>query len=241
MEQRLQKILAQAGLCSRREAEQWIEDGRVTVNGRPAALGDRADPCVARIAVDGRPIGASEEKKYLMLYKPRGCVTTLQDERGRKTVADLIRGCGARVVPVGRLDYNSEGLLLLTNDGALVHALTHPQHEVDKHYEARVRGRLDNIPRLSAPMKIDGYMIRPAQVEILEQNEKSAKLRLTIHEGRNRQIRKMCEQCGLEVRRLKRVAIGTLALDPGLKSGTWRELTAGEIAYLKGTAANLQD
>ena len=241
MEQRLQKILAQVGLCSRREAEKWIEDGRVTVNGRPAALGDRADPHVACIAVDGRPISALEEKKYLMLYKPRGCVTTLQDERGRKTVADLTRSCGVRVVPVGRLDYNSEGLLLLTNDGALVYALTHPRHEVDKHYEARVRGRLDNIPCLSAPMQIDGYMIRPAQVEILEQNETSAKLRLTIHEGRNRQIRKMCEQCGLEVRRLKRVAIGTLALDPGLKSGAWRELTADEIAYLQETAANLQD
>ena len=241
MEERLQKILAQAGLCSRREAERWILEGRVTVNGHAASLGDRADLRRDKIQIDGKPIGASEEKKYLMLYKPRGYVTTMKDERGRKTVADLVRGCGARVVPVGRLDYNSEGLLLLTNDGALVNALTHPSHEVDKTYEVRVRGALDRIPRLSQPMEIDGYAIRPAKVVILEQDEGSAKLRLTIHEGRNRQIRKMCEQCGLEVRRLKRVAVGTLPLDPGLKSGAWRELTADEVAYLQGVAAKLQD
>ena len=159
MDERLQKILAQAGLCSRREAEKWITDGRVTVNGHPASLGDRADARRDHIEIDGRPIGMSEEKKYLMLYKPRGYVSTLKDERGRKTVADLTRGCGVRVVPVGRLDYNSEGLLLLTNDGDLVNALTHPRHEVDKHYEVRVRGRLDNISRLSQPMEIDGYAI----------------------------------------------------------------------------------
>ena len=241
MEERLQKILAQAGLCSRREAEKWILDGRVTVNGHAASLGDRADSRRDHIMIDGKPVGMSEEKKYLMLYKPRGYVTTLKDERGRKTVADLVRGCGARVVPVGRLDYNSEGLLLLTNDGELVNALTHPRHEVEKHYEVRVRGRLDNIPRLSGTMELDGYAIRPADVVILEQDEQSAKLRLTIHEGRNRQIRKMCEQCGLEVRRLKRVAVGTLQLDPALKSGAWRELTADEVAYLQGIAANLQD
>ena len=241
MEERLQKILAQAGLCSRREAEKWIEDGRVTVGGRRASLGDRADARRDRIEVDGKPIGASEEKKYLMLYKPRGYVTTMRDERGRKTVADLVRGCGARVVPVGRLDYDSEGLLLLTNDGDLVHALTHPRHEVEKHYEVRVRGRLDNIPRLSAPMKIDGWAIRPAEVQLIEQDERSAKLRLTIHEGRNRQIRKMCEQCGLEVRRLKRVAVGEMHLDPSLKSGAWRELTAAELSYLQGIAGILQD
>ena len=241
MEERLQKILAQAGLCSRREAEKWILDGRVTVNGRPASLGDRADLRRDQIQVDGRPLGASEEKKYLMLYKPRGYVTTMKDERGRKTVVDLVRGCGARVVPVGRLDYNSEGLLLLTNDGELVNALTHPRHNVDKHYEVRVRGRQDNIPRLSEPMRIDGYAIRPAEVVILEKDEQSAKLRLTIHEGRNRQIRKMCDQCGLEVRRLKRVAVGELPLDPKLKSGAWRELTDKELAYLQEIAANLQD
>ena len=241
MEERLQKILAQAGLCSRREAEKWMLDRRVTVNGRAASPGDRADLKRDKVLVDGKPIGMAEEKRYLMLYKPRGYVSTRKDERGRKTVADLVRDCKARVVPVGRLDYNSEGLLLLTNDGELVHALTHPRHEVEKHYEVRVRGRLDNIPRLSEPMEIDGYRIRPATVMVLEQDEQSAKLRLTIHEGRNRQIRKMCEQCGLEVRRLKRVAVGALPLDPRLKSGAWRDLTADELAYLQEIAANLQD
>ncbi len=241
MEERLQKLLAQAGLCSRREAERWMADGRVTVNGKTASVGDKADPRRDKILVDGKPLGGSEEKVYLMLYKPRGYVTTMHDEHGRKTVADLVRGCGARVVPVGRLDYNSEGMLLLTNDGELVNALTHPRHEIEKHYEVRVRGRLDRIPRLSEPMKIDGYAIRPAEVVILEQDETSAKLRLTIHEGRNRQIRKMCEQCGLEVRRLKRVAVGELKLDPKLHPGVWRELTADEVAYLQDSSMILQD
>ena len=241
MEERLQKVLAQAGLCSRREAERWMLEGRVTVNGHAASPGDRADLQKDKIMVDGKPIGVAEEKRYLMLYKPRGYVSTMKDERGRKTVADLVRDCRARVVPVGRLDYNSEGLLLLTNDGEFVHALTHPKHEVEKHYEVRVRGRLDQIQRLSEPMEIDGYRIRPATVVVLEQDERSAKLRLTIHEGRNRQIRKMCEQCGLEVRRLKRVAVGDLPLDPRLKSGAWRDLTPDELAYLQQFSANLQD
>lgn len=241
MEERLQKVLAQAGLCSRREAERWMLEGRVTVNGHAASPGDRADLQKDKIMVDGKPIGVAEEKRYLMLYKPRGYVSTMKDERGRKTVADLVRDCRARVVPVGRLDYNSEGLLLLTNDGEFVHVLTHPKHEVEKHYEVRVRGRLDQIQRLSEPMEIDGYRIRPATVVVLEQDERSAKLRLTIHEGRNRQIRKMCEQCGLEVRRLKRVAVGDLPLDPRLKSGAWRDLTPDELAYLQQISANLQD
>lgn len=142
-------------------------------------------------------------------------------------------------MPVGRLDYNSEGLLLLTNDGDLLNALTHPRHEVEKHYEVRVRGNLENIPKLAEPMEIDGYSIRPATVVTIDRDEISAKLRLTIHEGRNRQIRKMCEKCGLEVRRLKRVAMGTMPLDPHLKSGAWRELTNEEIAYLQDIAADV--
>ena len=230
MEERLQKLLAQAGLCSRREAERWIDDGRVTVNGKKASVGDKADPRRDKIFVDGKPIGGAEEKVYLMLYKPRGYVTTLKDERGRKTVADLVHGCGARVVPVGRLDYNSEGLLLLTNDGDLVNGLTHPRHEVEKHYEVRVRGNMDNIPRLSEPMELDGYAIRPAGVVIMERGE-----------GRNRQIRKMCEKVGLEVRRLKRVAIGDMPLDPKLKSGAWRELTQDELAYLQDLCAGIEE
>ena len=232
MEERLQKLLAQAGVCSRREAERWIGGGRVTVNGKKASVGDKADPRRDKIFVDGKPIGGAEEKVYLMLYKPRGYVTTMKDEHGRKTVADLVRGCGARVVPVGRLDYNSEGLLLLTNDGDLVNGLTHPRHEVEKHYEVRVRGNMDNIPRLSEPMELDGYAIRPAGVVIMERGEDSAKIRMTIHEGRNRQIRRMCQQRGYRLRRLKRVAMGRLSLGD-LPPGKWRHLTASEVAYLK--------
>ncbi|MCQ5128540.1 rRNA pseudouridine synthase [Butyricicoccus faecihominis] len=241
MKERLQKILAQAGLCSRRTAESWIEAGRVTVNGRRASLGDQADAQKERVCVDGKPIGGNEQKRYLMLNKPRGVVSTMQDEHGRKTVAALTANCGARVVPVGRLDYTSEGLLLLTNDGALTYALTHPRHEVPKYYEVRVRGRVDQAMRLSEPMEIDGYQIAPATVDILEHDDESVKLRLGIHEGRNRQIRKMCEQCGLEVRRLKRIAIGKLMLDPRLTPGSWRELTEKELAYLQGLAANMQE
>ncbi len=233
MEERLQKIMAQAGLCSRREAEKLISEGRVKVNGHKAVIGERADPEKDRITLNGKPVGPAQEKKYLMLYKPRGYVTTMKDEYGRKNVAELVRGCRARVVPAGRLDYNSEGLLILTNDGDMLGVLTHPKHEIEKHYEARVRGRLENIPKLSESMEIDGYTIRPAEVAVIGQDESSAKLAITIHEGRNRQIRKMCEQCGLEVRRLKRVAVGEMKLDPKLKPGQWRELTDEELNYLR--------
>lgn len=230
MKQRLQKILAQAGLCSRREAELWIEAGRVTVNRHVAILGEQADPAQDRIFVNGKPLRRPERKRYLMLYKPRGVVSTRKDEHGRTTVADLTSNCHARVVPVGRLDYHSEGLLLLTNDGDFVYQLTHPRHEIGKQYEVRVRGALERIPELAQPMEIDGYRIRPAEVVTLEKDEESAKLRLTIYEGRNRQIRRMCEQCGLQIRRLKRVAIGNLLLDPTLKPGQWRDLTENERA-----------
>lgn len=234
MKERLQKIIAQAGLCSRRTAESWIAAGRVTVNGRKAALGDQSDPARERICVDGKPLGRKEEKRYFMLYKPRGYVTTLHDERGRKDVSLLVRNCGCRVYPVGRLDYDSEGLLLLTNDGAVAQRLTHPSHEVDKTYLVTVRGDLARVPGLSAPMDIDGYTIRPAQVEVLSEGGGQARLRITIHEGRNRQIRKMCEQCGLEVRRLKRISVGAIELDRALAPGTWRELRADEVEYLRG-------
>ena len=234
MKERIQKILAQAGLCSRRAAEDLLRDGRVTVNGRPAGLGDSADPARDKLAVDGRPVGAAEEKVYLMLNKPRGFVSTMKDERGRRTVAQLTQGAGARVYPVGRLDYDSEGLLIMTNDGDLTLRLTHPSHEAGKTYRVSVRGDLARLPALSEPMVIDGYTIRPAEVHVLSRTEDgAAKLEITIHEGRNRQIRKMCAQCGLEVRRLKRVAVGKIGLDPALAPGKWRRLTPDEIAYLK--------
>lgn len=234
MKERIQKILAQAGLCSRRAAEDLLRDGRVTVNGQPAGLGDSADPARDRLAVDGRPVRAAEEKVYLMLNKPRGFVSTMKDERGRRTVAQLTQGAGARVYPVGRLDYDSEGLLIMTNDGDLTLRLTHPSHEAGKTYRVSVRGDLARLPALSEPMVIDGYTIRPAEVHVLSRTEDgAAKLEITIHEGRNRQIRKMCAQCGLEVRRLKRVAVGKIGLDPALAPGKWRRLTPDEIAYLK--------
>ena len=234
MKERIQKILAQAGLCSRRAAEELLRDGRVTVNGRPAGLGDSADPARDKLAVDVRPVRAAEEKVYLMLNKPRGFVSTMKDERGRRTVAQLTQGAGARVYPVGRLDYDSEGLLIMTNDGDLTLRLTHPSHEAGKTYRVSVRGDLARLPALSEPMVIDGYTIRPAEVHVLSRTEDgAAKLEITIHEGRNRQIRKMCAQCGLEVRRLKRVAVGKIGLDPALAPGKWRRLTTDEIAYLK--------
>lgn len=233
MEERLQKLLAQAGLCSRREAERWIDDGRVTVNGKKASVGDKADPRRDKIFVDGKPIGGAEEKVYLMLYKPRGYVTTMKDEHGRKTVADLVRGCGARVVPVGRLDYNSEGLLLLTNDGALTNALMHPSHRVDKVYRVLVSGYAPGKETLLArPVVLDGYRIAPPEVRLLGSRGNEASLEVTIHEGRNRQVRRMCEMVGLTVRRLKRVAEGPLTLGQ-LPAGAWRYLTAEEVAALR--------
>ena len=233
MEERLQKLLAQAGLCSRREAERWITDGRVTVNGRTASVGDKADLRRDKIMVDGRPLGGSEEKRYLMLYKPRGYVTTLKDERGRKTVADLVCGCGARVVPVGRLDYNSEGLLLLTNDGAFANGLMHPRGEVEKVYLVWVTGyEPGKEALLGRSITLDGYRIRPPKVTLQRAQGTKARLEITIHEGRNRQIRRMCQQAGLEVTRLKRIREGALSLGT-LPPGAWRYLTEEEIRALQ--------
>lgn len=235
MKERIQKLMAQAGLCSRRAAEQIIRAGGVTVNGRPASLGDTADPARDKILVHGKPLRRAEEKVYLMLNKPRGYVSTLKDERGRKTVRQLVAGCHAHVYPVGRLDADSEGLLLMTNDGDLTLSLTHPSHEAGKTYLVSVRGDLARLPELEQPMDIDGYTVRPAKVYIRDQaSPTEAHIEMTIHEGRNRQIRKMCEKCGLDVRRLKRVAVGELHLDPKLAPGKWRMLTPEEIAYLKG-------
>ena len=185
MKERIQKILAQAGLCSRRAAEDLLRDGRVTVNGRPAGLGDSADPARDKLAVDGRPVRAAEEKVYLMLNKPRGFVSTMKDERGRRTGAQLTQGAGARVYPVGRLDYDSEGLLIMTNDGDLTLRLTHPSHEAGKTYRVSVRGDLARLPALSEPMVIDGYTIRPAEVHVLSRTaDGAAKLAITSPDGR---------------------------------------------------------
>lgn len=235
MEERLQKLLAQAGLCSRREAERWIDDGRVTVNGKKASVGDKADPRRDKIFVDGKPIGGAEEKVYLMLYKPRGYVTTMKDEHGRKTVADLVRGCGARVVPVGRLDYNSEGLLLLTNDGDLMNNLLHPSREVSKEYLVKVSNRVtdEEIRRLRAGVRLDDdRMTSPADVHLVRYETFASVLLVTIHEGRNRQVRRMFSAIGHEVVALKRVGFATIKLHD-LPRGQWRRLTDVEVRKLK--------
>lgn len=232
MEERLQKLLAQAGLCSRREAERWITDGRVTVNGRTASVGDKADLRRDKIMVDGRPLGGSEEKRYLMLYKPRGYVTTLKDERGRKTVADLVHGCGARVVPVGRLDYNSEGLLLLTNDGELTHRLLSPRYHVDKRYLARVDGDLSpaDVSAFAAGMTLpDGLVCLPAGLELLPQPRTCI---VTLREGKFHQVKRMLAACGAPVLYLKRLSMGPLTLPDDLPPGAYRLLTDEEISAL---------
>ena len=233
MEERLQKLLSAAGVCSRRAAETYITAGRVTVNGVPAELGQRADPDRDDIRVDGKPLSGKEELVYLLLNKPRGYVTTLSDEKGRKTVAELVSGCGARVYPVGRLDLDSEGLLLMTNDGALTHRLLHPSGEVNKAYLVSVYGPVAGAAeRLSAVTDLDGEPIRPAQVEVLRRTGQTAELSVTIHEGKNRQIRRMCQACGLTVKRLRRVREHTLELGE-LPVGKWRYLTAEEVAALR--------
>ena len=233
MEERLQKLLSAAGICSRRAAEAYIIDGRVTVNGVPAELGQRADPERDDIRVDGKPIGNRAAEVYLLLNKPRGYVTTLSDERGRKTVADLVRDCGVRVYPVGRLDLDSEGLLLLTNDGALMQRLLHPSHEVNKTYQVSVYGPVAGaVARLAQITDLDGEPVRPAEVRMLRQTAQTAELEITIHEGKNRQVRRMCAACDLTVKRLRRVREHTLELGD-LPVGAWRYLSEAEVTALK--------
>ena len=237
VEERVQKILSAYGVCSRREAERLMTAGEVLVNGTPAALGDRADPERDRITVRGVLLRAkAPEHCYVMLHKPRGYVTTLSDEKGRANVAELVADCGTRVFPVGRLDRDSEGLLLFTNDGALMQAMTHPRHQVDKVYEVTVTGALEGAAqRLAAVTELgDGTPVVPAQVEAVWQKGGQALLRVTIHQGKNRQIRRMCAQVDLQVARLRRIAEDALTLGD-LKTGQWRYLTDAEISALKGS------
>ena len=228
MEERIQKILSGAGVCSRRRAEEYLTDGRVRVNGRVAALGEKADPQRDRIEVDGVALSQPRRHTYLMLHKPRGYVTTLSDEKGRKTGAQLVESCGVRVWPVGRLDMDSEGLLLLTDDGDLTHKLTHPSHEIPKEYHVRVNGEVDAaLPILSKPMVVDGEDMAADQVEPLGPH----RLKIVIHQGKNRQVRRMCAAAGLTVTRLVRVREGNLRLGT-LQRGTWRHLTCQEAQEL---------
>lgn len=233
MKERLQKCIAASGLCSRRAAEQLISAGRVTVNGLPAQLGNKVDAAVDIIEVDGNRLSAPEQFVYVMLNKPRGYVTTLSDEKGRRTVADLVSDIGLRLFPVGRLDMDSEGLLLMTNDGVLMQQLIHPKYQIYKTYEVTVSGEIENaVRRLSALTDLEGEPICPATVRLLSPRGETALLSVTIHEGKNRQIRRMCAACGLSVRRLRRVCEDTLRLGT-LKSGTWRYLTQEELKQLK--------
>lgn len=229
---RIQKILSERGVASRRKAEELIEQGRVTVNGRSCRVGDSADPEADRILIDGKPLPIFSKRLYIMLHKPRGFVTTLSDEKGRKNVSQLVEDCGERVYPVGRLDYDSEGLLLLTNDGEFANKLMHPKHEVEKVYRVTVSGCSDEgLEKLGRAVTLDGYTIRKPDVKLIRSGEKS-ELEVTIHEGRNRQVRRMCAMAGIQVLRLKRIREGSLSLGD-LPLGKWRFLTETEIDALK--------
>ena len=234
MAERLQKILSARGVASRRTAETWIQQGRVMVNGIPARLGDTADPEQDEILLDGKPLPQGQEPVYILLNKPRGYVTTLSDEQGRPNAAQLVADCGVRVYPVGRLDMDSEGLLLFTNDGAFANALMHPKHQVKKTYDVWVTGYVPGAEiRLARPIELDGYTIRKPEVKLFKAEGNRARLRVTIHEGRNRQIRRMCQAAGMTVTRLRRIREGSLSLGD-LAPGAWRYLTREEVARLRG-------
>ena len=230
MEERLQKLLSAAGVCSRRQAEEYLREGRVAVNGTAAVLGGKADMDRDEITLDGVPIQGPSCHTYLMLNKPRGYVTTLSDERGRRTVAELVADCGARVWPVGRLDVDSEGLLLLTDDGGLTNRLLHPSHRVEKEYLVWVQGDVEAaLTALRRPMTVDGEELRADRV--VRRGERL--LSVVLHQGKNRQVRRMCAAAGLTVTRLKRIREGPLRLDR-LPVGRWRVLTEKEKNSLLG-------
>jgi 23S rRNA pseudouridine2605 synthase len=234
---RLQKIISQAGIASRRAAEQLISDGRVTVNGETVrAMGTKADPTRDDIRVDGRRIKSAERPRYILLNKPAGYVTTRSDPQRRRTVIDLLHGVKEYVYPVGRLDYDTQGILLLTNDGDLAAKLTHPRHQVDRTYEARVSGMPGDeaIDRLHRGIPLDGRRTLPADVLLVNKGrrDQNGVLRITIREGRNRQVRRMLEAVGHPVQSLRRIRFGPLT-DRELRPGHWRELTDGEIEKLK--------
>ena len=222
MGERLQKIIAERGVTSRRKAEEWISQGRVTVNGIVALLGQAAEVDTDEIRIDGKPLPRREENVYILLNKPRGYVTTLTDEKGRKNAAQVVADCGTRGYPVGRLDMDSEGLLIFTNDGAFANEWMHPKHEVNKTYEVWVTGYAPGAEvKLAKPICLDGYTIRPPVVRLLKAEGDKARFLVTIHEGRNRQVRRMCQAAGMHCTRLRRIREGTLELG-SLPLGKWR-------------------
>lgn len=232
---RIQKYFTDCGVLSRRAAEEEIKAGKVKVNGIRAEVGDKIDPEIDIVEYKGRQITARKEDKlvYIILNKPCGVVTSAKDEKGRICVTDLVK-CGTRVYPVGRLDLNSQGLILMTNDGELTNKLTHPRHKIPKIYEVDVVGKVttEQLTALNSSMTIDGYILLPVKTEFLSKNDKFTTLRMTLFEGRNRQIRKMCEQVGLKVAKLTRIAIGSITLGD-LSTGKWRYLSENEIRILK--------
>ena len=232
---KVQKYFSDCGVMSRRAAEEAIKKGLVRVNGEVVSEGERIIPGVDLVEYNGVPVIPSADKKtYVLLNKPRGFVTTLSDEKGRRTVAELVASVGTRIYPVGRLDMDSDGLLLFTDDGELTNKLTHPRHEIPKIYHVTVSGKVsrEKIEALSSPMIIDGYKILPVKTRVIDEGVSSSTLEMTLYEGRNRQIRKMCQQQNLKITRLCRVAIGNIRLG-SLAVGKWRYLTPAEVAYLK--------
>ena len=232
---KVQKYFSDCGVMSRRAAEEAIKKGLVRVNGEVVSEGERIIPGVDLVEYNGVPVIPSADKKtYVLLNKPRGFVTTLSDEKGRRTVAELVASVGTRIYPVGRLDMDSDGLLLFTDDGELTNKLTHPRHEIPKIYHVTVSGKVsrEKIDALSSPMIIDGYKILPVKTSVIDEGVSSSTLEMTLYEGRNRQIRKMCQQQNLKITRLCRVAIGNIRLG-SLAVGKWRYLTPAEVAYLK--------
>ena len=232
--ERLQKLISQAGLASRRQAEKWIEEGRVRVNGTTAQLGDQAEVGRDRIEIDGKPLRVDRASVTILLNKPRGYISSLKDPQGRPLVTDLVRDVGQRLYPVGRLDFNTEGLLLLTNDGALAQRLSHPSQHVDKTYLVKARGNLTPAMRqkLEQGIEIDQRMTAPASVANIRNSGQFCWFELTIHEGRNRQVRKMCEALNLMVVRLKRIRLGFLDLE-GVATGKFRYLTDAELKKIR--------
>lgn len=234
MMERIQKILSQRSVASRRQAEQMILSGRVTCNGEICRLGQTADPDTDEILVDGKPLPPAGSSVYIMLNKPKGFVTTLSDEKGRKNAAMLVADCGQRVYPVGRLDMDSEGLLLFTNDGEFANYLMHPSHMVQKTYCVTVKGySKENLVKLRKPIFLDGYRISPPEIQLVRTEGENGVLHITIHEGRNRQVRRMCAKAGMQVKRLVRIREGSLYLGE-LASGQWRYLTNKEVKELRG-------
>ncbi len=234
---RLQKFMADNGVASRRKCEELIEQGLVKVNGITAYIGDKVDPKKDKVSVRGKKIAVSDNLRYILLHKPRGYITTMQDEQGRKCVAELVKDVGVRVYPVGRLDRESEGMLLMTNDGAFSNAMTHPTRHVPKTYRVTIRPSIsdEQIAAFQDGIEIDGRMTAPASIRVIDKSEGRVVVEVIIYEGRNRQIRKMFDALDIEVARLKRTAVGSIKLGM-LPQGKWRELNEDEVRKLMITA-----